>query len=70
MDVVSTAVALIAALAVVWTALFVMAASWLYRDAKEAAEVRRFEARMAAVRSANHREHQDHGRYGDPNRPE
>ena len=54
---------LIGALAAVWAALAVLAAYWIYTDAKEAAEVRRHEAEMAAAGARAHRHHQDRGRY-------
>lgn len=61
---------LVGALVAVWTALAALAAYWIYTDAREAAQVRRHEAEMAAAGTRAHRTHQDLGRYGDPNRPE
>ena len=54
---------LIGALAAVWVALAVLAAYWLYTDAKEAAETRRHEAEMAAAGARAHRTRQDRGRF-------
>jgi hypothetical protein len=54
---------LIGALVAVWVALAVLAAYWLYTDAKEAAEIRRHEAEMAAAGARAHRARQDRGRF-------
>lgn len=59
----TTAVALIVALVAVWTGLFIMAAHWVYTDAREAAEQRRHEAEMAAAGARIHKAHQDRDRF-------